>query len=76
MISFVIEKKQDNGRYKADGLPVSDPAIIYKALSTALFRQYKGRCVRFEHKKLNNDHMRFVFTYFGWRKVFIVPDVF
>ena len=74
MISFVVEKKQENGRYAPDGLPVTDPAFVYRALSSALYGQFKGRCVRFEHK-LTDAGMRFVFTYFGWRKVFIVPEL-
>ena len=75
MTSFVVEMKQDNGRYKADGLPVTDPAYVYKALSSALYGQFKGRCVRFDHKQYDDFHTKFVFTYFGWRKVFIVPDM-
>ena len=75
MISFVVEKRQDNGRYKPDGIPVTDPAYVYKALSHALYGQFQGRCVRFDHKVQDDGHIRFVFTYFGWRKVFIVPEM-
>ena len=74
MTSLVIEKKQENGRYKADGLPVTDPVQVYRSLSYRLLKKVNRSFGRFEYKEFDNEHLRLVFTYYDWRIVYIVPQ--
>ena len=79
MISVYLEEKQENGRYKpAKGVPVINPAIVYKSLATALYRHSLNRhCNRIQVKKLEDDNLRFTITHSGgrYRSVYIVENI-
>ena len=78
MTSIVVEKKQENGRYKPDGKAVYDNAYVYKLLCTALYRHSLNRhCNRIQVKRIDDNTLQFTVTYYGnqFRSVFTVDNI-
>ena len=64
-VSVYLEEKQKNGRYKPmAGVPVTDPATVYKSLAVSLYRHSLNRhCNRIQARRIDDTTMQFIVTY-------------
>ena len=78
MVSVRMEQKQENGRYRpVPGLPITDPATVYKYLAQNLYRHSLNRhCNRIKATKIDDSTMQFVVTFNdGNRFVYTVDNI-
>ena len=72
------QTKQNNGRYADNGKPVTDPAYVYRALATALYRHsISTHSNRIQSKRIDDNTMQFIVTHYGnqFRTIFTVDNI-